>query len=168
MITSVLLRGYLSKEVLETAFDEINRLVSDQKPECILIIDSDGGDFVPAMDFVRSVQKLNIRLALKIYNAQSAAAFVTLSLRHYAEMKFGTAMVFHRGFLKLEAPDISYEGKVPESMLLSLREYNAELEGILTKCGVKDPKLWAELHGSGRLNLSGDQCLKLGVVNRLF
>lgn len=169
MITSVLLRGYLSKKEFEEAFQEIDRFdLFDDEGECILVVDSDGGDFQPAMEFVGKVRELGTRVLVKVYNAQSAAAFVALSLKHYAEMKGGTVMGFHRGFFKLEAPDISYDGKVPEPKLLALREYNAELEGILSKCGVKDPKLLAELYGRGWLNLSAELCLELGLVNRLF
>ncbi|PIP55768.1 MAG: hypothetical protein CO183_01475 [Candidatus Zambryskibacteria bacterium CG_4_9_14_3_um_filter_42_9] len=168
MINTVLLSGYLSNKVLEEAFQEIKNLDNGGRRECVLVIDSDGGNFASALEFVEKVRELTIKFLVKAYNAQSAAAFIALSLRHYAELKRNTIIGFHQGVFKLEAPDISRDGKVPERMLGELRMYNAELDKILKKCEIKDPKLLAELHGSGWLNLSAHQCLELGVVNELF
>lgn len=172
MLNVVLLRGYLSKEVFEEAFQEIKWL-DDEESKCVLVIDSDGGDFVPAMEFVRKVKKLDIRFVLKIYNAQSAAAFILLSLlredNEYAEMKRGSRISFHRGYLnKLEVSELSDEGQVPLAMLRAIRAYNDELDMLLKQWGIEDPKLLAELHGSGWFNLSTERCLQYGIVRELF
>jgi ATP-dependent protease ClpP protease subunit len=168
MISTVLLEGYLSEKVLKGALQEVSEVAGAGKRACVLVVCSPGGDIVPAMEFVVMAKMLPLLFSVKVYNAQSVAAFITLSLRPHAEMKRGSVMGLHRGRLKVEAPDLSREGQVPEAMLKALLEYNRQLDEVLSRNGIADPKLLAKFYGSGWLDLSADQCLEYGLVKKLF
>lgn len=167
-INSVLVEGHLTDSLLEETCREIGDVARAGMKSCTLIVKSHGGDMVPAMKFVAAARALPLEFDVKVYNAQSAAAFVALSLRHCAEMKRGTVMGFHRGYLKVEEPDISTSREVPKAMYEALLEYNGELDALLERNGVSDPKLLAQFYGGGWMMLSADECLKYGIVQRLF
>lgn len=169
MIPVVLLKGYLSREVLERAYSEISRIILMGGQTINLVVDSDGGDIRPAVEFVRKVKYRSLQLDVKIYNAQSAAAFLVVALGNSRMEMLGTAELgFHRGSLQIEASDISPDGHIPEEMLKAFREYDEQLSCALKGAGVDDPKLSAQLYGYGWLTLSANQCLQYGVVQKLF
>lgn len=173
MVNPVLLSRHLNEERLSQAREEIRAL--EPKSEFSLVIDSEGGDMKPALDFVDFLW--NIRGlylgGVKIYNAESAAAFIALAAGTYTEMRKGAILSIHRGSVILEAADFDFEsGKVVNRETIErFKKHERYLKQILESEDLKltsDKKAMAKLHGSGWLRLTAEECLERRIVKRLF
>ena len=172
MLNTVLLSGHLTEERLKQAKKEIQ----ERKPprQFSFIVDSTGGDMKPTLGFVEflwdSGESGNLS-GVKIYNAESAAAFISLSFPTYREMRKGAELGIHRGAVVLEASEFDLEGgKVSNTETIErFKKHDIHLKRILDQCGLSaDSKLMAELYGSNWLHLSAEECLKRDIVKRLF
>jgi ATP-dependent protease ClpP protease subunit len=174
MLNTVLLSGHLTEEKLKQAVREIQE--REPPRQFSLIIDSTGGDMKPTLDFVEFLwasggPKGKLIAGVKIYNAESAAAFIALSVPTYREMRRGTGLGIHRGAVVLEASEFDLEGgKVSNTETIDrFKKHDAYLKKILDQCGLStDSKSMAELYGSNWLRLSAKECLERGIVTRLF
>lgn len=168
MIPCILLSGYLNEARLSQAFTELNRTWALK--ERFLVIESNGGDIIPALDFVRKVREIDFQgcFGVKIYQAASAAAFVALSLGDHREIKYDSSLELHRGRLQLEAADFLHDGRVPETFLGPFQAYTCALDDLVERKGLVDIMLLGEFHGTGWLKLSAEQCLEFGLVQVIF
>lgn len=170
MQNAVLLSGQLNRSRLKQAIDEIDHMAINE--QYCLVIDSFGGDMKPTVDFVKYLldtgkQRLT---NIKIYNAESAAALIALSVSVYREMRKDAKLSIHVGSLILEASGFDSEGKIlSKETINKFRQYRDCLDQILEECKLScDKKLMAELYGSNWLRLSPEECLRRGIVQRLF
>lgn len=182
MLNSVLLSGRLTEKRLCQATREIQNIASGFDRSFNLVIDSDGGDMKPTIEFVeflwtltgayekRSARKKLDPPVVKIYHAESAAAFIALAVKARKEMQKGSTLDLHRGALWIEATEIDLDsGKLNDDTLGRLKQYEAYLKQALGENELlSDSKAMADLYGSGWLRLSADECLKRGIVQELF
>ncbi len=182
MLNSVLLSGRLTETKFRQAVHEIENIASGFRRNFNLIIDSDGGDMEPTINFVeflwtvtggyekQTTQKKLISPIVKIYHAESAAAFIALAAKARKEMKTGAILNLHRGALFVEATEVNLEtGKLNEDSLSRLRKYEVYLKQVLQETELLfDSQAMADLYGSGWLRLSAHECLKRGLVHELF
>lgn len=174
MLNTVLLTGHLTEERLGQAISEIKE--REPPRNFSLIIDSKGGDMNPTIGFINFLwsscgPNAELISGIKIYNADSAAALIALSVPAYREMRKGAELGIHRGSVILEASEFDLEGgKVSNQETIDrFKCHEVCLKRILDKCGLSsDQKLMAELYGSNWLRLSADECLKRGLVKLLF
>ena len=174
MLNTVLLSGHLTEEKLKLVAQEIKE--REPPRQFSLIIDSQGGDMKPTLDFVEFLWKNggsdnHFLSGVKIYNAESAAAFIALAVPIYREMRISAVLGIHRGSVILEASDFNLQnGQVENQETLNrFEKYSTYLKCALDQGNLSsDPKLMAELYGSNWLRLSAEECLKRGIVQKLF
>ncbi|MDO8728286.1 MAG: hypothetical protein Q7K26_00175 [bacterium] len=166
----VLLSGKLSQEVYEEIGRDILRIKNDTSvSQCNLVMQSHGGDIVSALNFVDWAKTLGIKFSAKIYEAQSAAAYVAFSLADEIELKSSAETGFHLGEIPLGVNDILPNGQIPQPMRENVSKYTNAMTNLMRKLGIDtDQFLMAELCGSGWLRLSAKECLERGLVQRLF
>ncbi len=170
MLNSVLLSGRLTEKRLCQATREIQNIAREPDRSFNLVIDSDGGDMKPTIEFVEFLWATGYEPGVKIYHAESAAAFIALAVKAKKEMQRDASLDLHRGALWIEATEIDLEsGKLNEETLCRLKQYEAYLKQALGETGLlSDSKAMADLYGSGWLRLSADDCLARGIVQELF
>ena len=173
MLNTILLVSLLTDDRLKQAAREIQEREAPRSFS--LIIDSPGGDMKATIDFVVFLwnaggPESQLISGIKIYNADSAAAFIALAIPTYREMRKGATLGIHRGSVILEASEFDADtGVINQETLDRFKQHDAYLKRILDENGLlKDKKLMAELYGSGWLHLSADECLKRGIVKKLF
>lgn len=164
MIPVVLLDENLSRARLKRALDEIRTLAGTNN--IAIVIKSTAGDGVAAVDFTEEVHKLGLKLRVKIYEASSAAAYIALALGDDREMRADSTLSIHRGEIHLSPSEISPDNKVNEGLVKSFRRYDIALTTAINAVGLHGRK--DELYATDWLRLSADECLKLGIVKRLF
>lgn len=174
MINAVLLEGFLSKEKLRMALEEIRAIGEYRDGSLCLIISSAEGDALAAVSFVESI-KLDTYvhdMIVKIYEANSTAAFIVLALYDhlsFVEMKKDAVLGIHRGEIRLSPTQVSPDGKIDENLATCFRKYDAALVRAIKKTKLaEDEKLVSELYATDWLRLSAEECLKRGIVQRLF
>jgi hypothetical protein len=173
VINTVLLSGFLTKEKFTRAIEEI-RLITIERMFVSLIIASDGGDAVPAVNFIETVKSLG-RFEVKIYEASSTAAFIALALGgrrgsgEKREMSKDAILGIHRGEIRLSPSQISPDGKIDEKLTKAFKSYDIALVEILAEAGFNNSKdLMAELYATDWIRLPAEECLKRNIVQRLF
>ena len=115
MIQSVLISGELNDARLARALGELADLSSASKParQPVIVIDSNGGDIRALHDFLDCIFEDQLTravvesAAVKIYNAQSAAAVIALSFGCRREMSASTCIGFHLPLLTLNIGVVS-------------------------------------------------------------
>ena len=174
MATAVLLKGYLDNFKINRCREEISTLIRPivtERDELTIIIDSDGGNLAPALEFIEFLGTIRSRAEItsRVYNAKSMAAIVAFTADNVEMDKYATIDI-HRGSLELEASDFDLgTGQISESVLLQFRKYDEILKQILEKYGIcQNPKLMAELYGSNWLKLDADKCREHCLVNKIF
>jgi len=170
-MTLVLLNDFIDNNLVQRIKEFIG--LQPTREEFVLVIDSDGGNLSPAMDFVsymKTLEGVGLHISVHIYNAKSMAAVIALSLGSNRRMSKTGSLELHRGSLTLEASDFDLEtGKISSRVLSQFKMYDILLQRILIEYGIsKEPKMMAELHGSGWLKLSPEKCLEFGLVQELF
>ena len=175
MANAVLLKGFLDREKIYAAVRDISLCLTMGEQEVILVIDSDGGNISPAVDFISFMEKSEkhglSRLGVKIYNAKSMAALIAIAvtLPEYREMSEKTILEFHRGTLQLEASDFDLKtGQISPEILEQFVTYNDILRASLGSRISDNQKLMAEFYASNWLRLSAERCLELGLVGKIF
>lgn len=170
MLNSVLLSGRLTEKRLCQAVREIQNITNGSDHSFNLVIDSDGGDMKPTIDFVEFLWATRHSPAMKIYRAESAAAFIALAVKGQKELQKDASLDIHRGALWIEATEVDLKtGKLNDEMLSRLQQYEVYLKQVLRDVDLlSDSKAMADLYGSGWLRLSADECLKRGIVQELF
>ncbi|OHB17285.1 MAG: hypothetical protein A2544_01650 [Candidatus Zambryskibacteria bacterium RIFOXYD2_FULL_43_10] len=166
----VLLSGELSSAIYQDVGRDILRINNEMfLSRYNLVMKSHGGDIVSALNFVDWVQSLGVKFSVKIYEAQSAAAFVAFSLADEIELHSFAEIGFHLGEIPVSINDIMPNGQLPQTMRENLSRYTNAMSNLMKKLGIDmDKFLMAELCGSGWLRLSAKECLKRGMVQRLF
>ena len=172
----VILEGIIdAKNVarIKTALDVIKNLnFFSREKEIVFCINSVGGYVAPAIDLIDFIKKMELEgfcIHVKITFAKSVAVVVALSVGADTAMKMNTSLHFHRGSLQLEASDFDETGQISESIMDQFREYSSLLNEILAKYKILDnPQKKAKLYGSGCLEVSDNECLKLGIINERF
>ena len=174
MATAVLLKGFLDRESIDEASREISVYLAEGEKELILVIDSDGGNISPAIDFIKDLEKAEksgILIRVRIYNAKSMAALIAIavSCREYREVSKEAVIEFHRGTLQLEASDFDLKtGRIHPEILEQFVTYNGILRASLGSKISDNQKLMAEFYASNWLRLSAEKCLELGLADKIF
>jgi len=175
VINSVLLQGYLDKGKLNRALEEIHSISSEPKPGhdyravVNVAIASDGGDGPSAVGFVEAANHL-AHFQIKVYEASSTAAYIALALSAICrEMNRDATLGIHRGEITLSPSQIDPSGKIDQPLIDSFKAYDGALVAVLKDQELgNDKTLMAELYASDWLRISAKECLRWGIVQRLF
>ncbi|MDQ5949092.1 MAG: hypothetical protein QG589_218 [Patescibacteria group bacterium] len=166
--------------------DEVNaglveKIINQSKTDKIyprhdlgVVINSQGGKVEPGIRLVRhleNLQKNDVFIDLRIYNAVSMAAVIALAIRGgYREMERDGTLLLHTGSFLLQPSDIDNEGIVGSRLKKEISDYKDLFSEILKRF----PKLHSDNHrmatlaATGWLRLSAPECLELELVDQLF
>lgn len=166
----ILLRGRLDEVRLNKAAREIRQY--RHNCDVILVIDSWGGDIVPALRFVkrleRAVRERNLSLKARIYNAGSAAFGIALVAQH-REMDRDGAVSIHPGSIIIESNELFGKHQIPQRLIKPVRLWRDRHLRRLKEVAPKLPiKLATRLHATNRLTLTPLECKRYGIVEKLF
>lgn len=157
----------MSKNKLNQALEEVNSIHFGSSNKTVsIVISSDGGNAVSAVDFVCRLNGLPLKYEVKIYEASSAAAYIALAIGSELEMSKSATLSIHRGGVTLGPTEIDKEGKVSKPILEGLRKYDTAL--IETMKNFNFSECTDELYATDWLRLPAEECLKRGIVQRLF
>lgn len=178
-IRTVLISGLLTQELLGRVQWELRELsVRSPDQDVVLIINSPGGALFPILAFLNTVMqeeglhRVVERASVKIYEAHSAAALLAFSLGCRHELARDAKVGFHLGKIWVQVGDPSQLdsiGRVSSEIMEGWRQYQLMVSRLMERLGLdRDPKLQAEFWASGRVELTAADCLRRGIVSRLF
>lgn len=176
MTHSILISGDLDNERLYRVLGELADLgtTTTPDPELVLVIESNGGNCLSLRSFLECAsaddrtRKALAKAGVKIYNAQSAAAVIALSVGRYREMAAGTAIGLHLPLLPVDLFDVDGDNRLVGLKFEECRKTMEVVEEVTRRFGLDEPKLKSELHESGWLRLPALECLERGFVHRIF
>ncbi len=169
MNTTILLQGYLTKKRLGAIENEMARYVEDGDILClpIFVITSEGGDTEETLAFLTRIERYG-GFNAKIYRAESTAALIALSAMEREMVRDGIFIVdlgsaeIDSGTLitpeKVSAHIIEQAKKWRDAVFSALGEYDFSQKDYLMK----------KLIAQNRLALTPEECLGLGIVQRVI
>jgi hypothetical protein len=170
----------LTKARLDRAIEEMRRVAvgTSVDDNLVLVFNSPGGDSLAALRFLDAVQgdertrRLAERAEVKIYDAHSTAALVAFALGSKRELSAKAQIGFHLGETNVQVgnPDhFDQDGRLAPWIVEEWRRYRTAVTELMNRLGLDtDRKLQAKFWATGRLDLSAEECLRRGLVSRLF
>ena len=180
MIATILISGLLTKARLDRAIEEMRHVAVGNSADenLVLVFNSPGGDCSAALRFLDAVQgderirRLAERAEVKIYEAHSTAALVAFALGSKRELSANAKIGFHLGETNVQVgnPDhFCQDGRLATWIVEEWRSYRTAVTELMNRLGLDtDRKLQAAFWATGRLDLSAPECLRLGLVTRVF
>lgn len=167
MKPAILLRGPVTEDSLARVWREIEYYKRRDESDIVLVIDSEGGNGTKAIEFIEKVKNFGVNIAAKIYHAESAAALIALSVNK-RDMVANGLLVIHLGSVQVESCDINYDCVIPPRFKVMTDEIRRTALGFLDEIGALKPSPYVDkLLATNRLTLTADECLKLGIVERI-
>jgi hypothetical protein len=109
---------------------------------------------------------------VKIYRSCPPAALLAFSWGASRELAVRTKIQFSLGQLTLQMVNpsqLAADGRLPDQMCKDWRRYRSIVEQLMDRLRLsRDPDLATEMYATGRLTLTAEDCLKRGLVSRLF
>ncbi len=167
----IMLLGDLTKTSLENVWREVERYneLTKNTDEITLVLASGGGNAIKTLEFLARIEKTRFRFSAKIYQAESAAALIALTAKK-REIVRGGIFKISLGWVEIETCDIlDPEGQVPRRILLQAKQLRKKTFELLRSCGFpENGTLMQQLITRNHLALTADECLKLGIVERII
>ena len=179
MVTPVLMSGALNKKRLDRALVEIGRIAAEAPTngDLVLLVDSSEGDAAAALHFLRSLRgddptsSVAARARVKIYNAHGVAALLAFTLGCEREMSATSEVIFDVGERKVQigkAGECGLDLRLYTDFVEEWREYYSTLTRLMQRLGLFDDLYETFVAWEFKLHLSGKECLRRGLVRRLF
>jgi ATP-dependent protease ClpP protease subunit len=174
-IRTVLISGFLSREVLTRVLIEMRDLAALSDEEVIFLLDSCDGNMFAIDTFLESLQqesslrRIAERASVKIYNAQEGAALVAFSMGRRHELARDAKVTFTLGNLVVQVgnPDhVDSDWRISSQRMSAWFKHRGMVYELLTERGLSD--LTDTLCAAGRIELPAEECLRRGLVGRLF
>ena len=173
-INAVLISGEIDRDRMYRALGELAEIAAKeaQSRKPVVVVDSMGGHIEPTCGFLDSVlEDIQTRRSLeqadvKIYNAQSAAAVIALSIGRRRTMAAGTELVVHLPLATVQFDGAGMDGRLyrPEGPA----HWVERTLGLMSRYGLDGPAQRSQLFSAGWLRLSADECHERGLVSELF
>jgi ATP-dependent protease ClpP protease subunit len=165
--------GQLNKEKILKISQQVDvalhRLSLQSEPaELILVVDSCGGLVNKIFyELIQKIRSTKIPTAAKIYKAYSASAMLALATTR-REIETNGAFCFHDGSMEISRLDISKDGVLTPAVARNLEEMRNLNRSLLVHNGVKLTDDMVQLLGAtGKLELTPQKCLDVGIVSRI-
>lgn len=174
-IRTVLISGLLTREVLTRILLEMRDLAASSDEEVIFLVDSSEGEMFAIDSFLESVQqesglrRIAERASVKIYKAQAGAALLAFSLGCRHELARDTKVAFTLGSLTIQSgnPDhVDSDWRISSQLMTPWLKHRSMVYELVERRGLSD--LTTMLLAAGRIELPAEECLKRGLVARLF
>jgi hypothetical protein len=168
---SILLDGYLNTKRLADAWREIEGSFAcprDGPLALTLVLNSQGGETEAARKLIERIGKSDCILSAKVYRAESAAAFISLSASKCEIVQDGVFRI-DLGGRYIDSNMMLTPEKISEPIIEEARVWRAAVFEILEKRGFpKTGELVTRLLAHNELSLTPKQCLELGLVQKII
>jgi hypothetical protein len=174
-IRTVLISGFLSREVLTRVLLEMMDLAALSDDEVTFLLDSSDGNMFAIDTFLEYVQQesslrqMAERASMKIYNAQESAALVAFSMGRRHELARDAKVSFTLGNLVVQVgnPDhVDSYWRVRSERMNAWFKHRGMVYELVKRRGLSD--LITDLAAAGWIELPAEECLRRGLVGRLF
>ncbi|GEM_PF-2573498 len=174
MNATILLQGYLTTEKLREAAREMARYrqlyendSNEPRGELSLVIASEGAVATEALALSDDMKSLFFTTA-KIYRAESAAALIALAAEK-REMVRNGIFTISLGMAEVDSGTLITPEKVSDQVIEQAKQFRNKVFERLEHLGFpKTGPLMNKLLTQNQLSLTADECLKLGVVERII
>lgn len=172
-INAVLISGEIDRERMYRAIGEIADIAVEapsRKP--VVVVDSDGGNAGSMYGFLDCIlednptQRSFEHAEVKIYNAQSAAAIIALSIGRRRTMAARTQLGIHLPLTTVDFDGAGMDGRLfrPEGTAHAVER----ILGLMSRYGLDGPEQRSQIFSTGWLRLSAEECHERGLVSELF
>jgi hypothetical protein len=181
VIRTVLISGLLIKERLDRALGEFRRVAADtsETDNLVIIVSSTAGNSIATLHFIEEVlgdermSCLAERAEVKIYEAQSVATLLAFAFGATRELSAAGKIGFDLGERMVQVgnpDDYDQDGCLTPQFTQRWQAYKDAVLNLLHRLGLDaDPdlqmKFWA---AEGRLDLPAQECLRRGIISRVF
>lgn len=179
--TTILISGSLTEQRLCTVLRELRALAARKSTadrDVVLVFDSGVGEMFSTMAFMEAVAQDDLvrhlveRASVKIYETCPPAALIAFSWGAKRELAAAAKVQFSLGHLTLQMGNpnqLAVDGRLSAQLCKDWRQYRSTVLQLMDRLGLsRDPALAAELCAAERLTLTAEECLKRGLVSRLF
>ena len=160
----VLLRGPITEGSLKETWREVEYYRETGDCDITLVIDSTGGNSAEALGFIEKIKNSGINISAKIYHAESAAAFIALVANEREIVRNGR-LVIHLGSVGVESCDIAEDGTIPKEYRATVKKFR---DAVLNAAALPPGSYVDRLLATNWLDLSAEECLRLGIVQRII
>ena len=177
MIHSLLVSGFLDDARLTRLLGEIVEIVAfvGAGEELTIVFDSAGGSTSATVAFLEilmendSTRTLLQQSRVKIYRADSGAAFLAFSVGSWREVAADADICFHLPLVRLRYWQIHRDRRIclPEVVGVCTK-YHALLARLFAEQALEPDDLISKLDSTGYLHLSAEECLQRRLVNAIF
>ena len=181
MIRTVLISGLLTKERLDRVLGEFRRVAADtsETDNLVIVVSATAGNSIAARHFIEEVlgdermSRLAERAEVKIYEAQSVATLLAFAFGATRELSAAGKIGFDLGERMVQVgnpDDYDQDGCLTPQFMQRWQAYKDAVLNLLHRLGLDaDPDLRMKfLAAEGRLDLSAQECLRRGIVSRVF
>jgi hypothetical protein len=173
-IQSVLISGEINEPRMFRALGELADISAARSPsqQPVVVVDSDGGSVEKTYAFLEhlfddaATRSVVEQSDVKIYNAQSGAAVIALSIGQRRVMAAGTHLVFHLPIVTVRWDQVGRDGSMWRAETCA--RYVERTLALMNRYGVDAPEQRSQILSTGWLRLSADECRKQGLVDGLF
>ena len=181
MIRTVLISGALTEERLGQVAGELRRLATDtsRTDNLVVIINSAAGNSAAALRFIDDLSgsehlKRLVELAeVKIYEAKSVATLLAFAFGGTRELSVQGKIGFDLGerVVQVGNPDhYEPEGRLAPQFMERWLAYRNAVLSLMHRLGLDaDPDIETRFCGAEyHLELPAPECLRRGIINRIF
>jgi hypothetical protein len=181
VIRAILISGVLTQQRLDRVFGDLRRIAAETSAvdNLVVIVNSTAGNSIATRLFIENVlgdermRCLVEQAQVKIYEAQSVATLVAFAFGATRELSAEGKIGFDLGerIVQVGNPDdYNQDGCLTPQFMKNWQAYQDAVLELLQRLGLDaDPdlhmKFWA---AEGRLDLSAHECLRRGIVSRVF
>jgi len=171
----------LTRERLDRVFAEFRIAAADTSAteNLVLLVNSEGGNSIATLRFIQSVlddermRSLAERAEVKIYGAKSVATLLAFAFGATRELSAEGEIGFDLGerIVQVGNPDdYEQDGRLTPQFMDRWQAYRDAVLELMRRLGLDaDPDLNMRFCASEwRLELSAHECLRRGIVNRVF
>lgn len=167
---AILVSGTLNRRSLEKIKREIGGCDADSP--ITLVIDSNGGDTAPALEFLEGMNLVKqthaVTFEARIYRAYSAAAGIAL-MADRREIDRDGIFEIHIGSITIESNEISEDNRIAKRLAEPVRKWHkAVMDRLKLVAPQIPPVLMTRLHATNRLRLKPEECVQYGIASRTF
>lgn len=168
---AILLDGYLTAKRLAEVSREIDHYFNEPRggPLALtLVLNSQGGETSATRELVTRLAESDCSLSAKIYRAESAAAFIALSAETREMIQNGIFRI-DLGGQYIDSNMLVTPERVSDQIVAEAKQWRAAVFALLKKRGFpQNGELMTRLLARNELTLTAEECLKLGIVQRII
>lgn len=169
MLADIRIIGAIDEDAYEafcTKLDALENLETKRKPKSVCVeITSDGGSAYLALAFVDRMRLSPLKFVTVGTGRVASAATLILAAGNLRRLTQEAWVMVHEDSGEVEGSVSEMEAQIKHLRAME-NQWNSLLAQYST--GKSTPQVFAELHKRGDVNLTPDECVKLGLVDEVI